>query len=49
MGGVGLEEIGAAVEIFPETVIGRDGMIFRLNYPQDREPAAITVRCKEDW
>ncbi|MCR4876004.1 MAG: ribonuclease Z [Clostridiales bacterium] len=42
-------EIGAAAEIFPETVIGRDGMIFRLNYPQDREPAAITVRCKEDW
>ena len=43
------EEISAATEVFPDTVAGRDGMIFRLSYPKDREPAGITVCLKEDW
>ena len=35
--------------IFPETVAGRDGMIFTLRYPKEKEPAETEIRLKEDW
>ena len=39
----------AAREVFPETCAGRDGMLIRLSYPKDREPAGLEIRQKEDW
>ena len=43
------EHLATAAEVFPETVTGQDGMIIRLNYPKDREPAGIEITRKEDW
>lgn len=39
----------AAREVFPEACAGRDGMLIRLSYPKDREPAGLEIRQKEDW
>ena len=43
------EALSAATDVFPDTVIGRDGMILRLSYPKDAEGAGLEIYCKEDW
>ena len=39
----------AAGNIFPEPIIGKDGMIITLRYPRDKEPAGISMHQKEGW
>ncbi len=41
--------LSAASGVFPDTVIGRDGMIITLRYPKGQEPAETEIRLKEDW
>ncbi len=39
----------AATEVFPNAVCGQDGMIIRLNYPKEREPAGIKLSRGDGW
>ena len=43
------ESLCTAVNVFPDTVAGADGMLIRLNYPKEQEPAGIEISRKEDW
>lgn len=43
------EGLEAATAVFPDTRCGRDGMILRLQYPRNTEPAELRIEQKADW